>query len=1044
MNDIPGKFAQYIEYRKINKPSPYPPIMKDQDGKEITMKRLLVTVLVLAATLSATCGETVRLKATADIWLSAANEKESNSSAGRSTRFKLKSIQEMAAIRFDASPARGREILRATLMMRRASSDMLRYLRVSTVNQDWAEGSGTESYGPADGATYRFADAGAAIPWAWPGSEFCDVIMTSGNTLATWAERKEMPDGWIAVSLSPELVQALLAGDSDGLAVMDGGNLAYFNNYLYSAQSKGNEPYVEVELGNPLTEAPDKPIVNAVPAPDHARLNAGALRLTFAEAKNVFCWRVLLNGRPVERWRLKHPAAKGPTVIVLEDLTPSQQCEIEVVAVSPAGIGSLPVKLSALASGALPKGPELPAAQTPVGSVATPAATGNMKVWALPALVKVNPEKAEAMLDDMEKGDTNAVWDGKTVRLFGARSETVSFQVCIERLGPESLKGVKVNMQDFVGPGDLTIGATEIDLFRNWYAKNANGQWQPAYCIPLAQGEALEIPDLLRGIDTQENQTLYVDVFIPKDASPGIYLGTLAVEADGTEAAAIPVEIEVFDFALPDRLSFWPELNAYRIPAGFTDYWRLAHQHRCVANFWRFTPDLNGTGRNIKVDWTQYDKDVGPILTGEAFKDLRRPGVPPEVMYLPFQDSWPTPLSKETYQYDGYWPGRGEDVKWITEHYMEAPYIGNGLSQGYKEAFLAVERQFIDHFKEKGYTQTEMQCFFGGKNTHRINYGANMWWTTDEPYHWDDWLALQFFCRLWTLGRGSANPSLWAARGDISRPNWQGRVMEGALDCEYIGGFNSPPTYQRGRRLTEDTDVEIRTYGSANKDTESNTRSVVWLLNDWTNGANASLPWQTLGDEEALDVGDIAAGGGNALLVPGNRFGQPVVADMRLKALRDGQQLIEYLVELGKRYDLNREQVQVLVLQFSTLKTREISELRHAVAELIVKRPEAKPEEPATDTTGIYDVESFEGLIIYPNPTSGLFTIDIDNQIFGELTIRIFDQDGKETLNTKSDKTTSHLSVQIDLSRQAKGIYFISAHINRQISNKKIILLNNM
>ena len=112
-----------------------------------------------------------------------------------------------------------------------------------------------------------------------------------------------------------------------------------------------------------------------------------------------------------------------------------------------------------------------------------------------------------------------------------------------------------------------------------------------------------------------------------------------------------------------------------------------------------------------------------------------------------------------------------------------------------------MQRQFIEHFKEKGYNRTEMQCFYGGKNTHRIDWGVNMWWTTDEPYHWDDWLALQFFCRLWAQGRGAADPRLWAARGDISRPNWQGRVLAGVLDCVYIGGFSSPGNYTRCRIL---------------------------------------------------------------------------------------------------------------------------------------------------------------------------------------------------------------------------------------------------
>jgi len=93
-----------------------------------------VVFACLLALATASGAEVVRLNATADIWLSDANEQERNTSAGKHDRIKLKTIQEMAAIRFDASPAAGREIHRATLYLRRASSDMLRYVRVSTVN----------------------------------------------------------------------------------------------------------------------------------------------------------------------------------------------------------------------------------------------------------------------------------------------------------------------------------------------------------------------------------------------------------------------------------------------------------------------------------------------------------------------------------------------------------------------------------------------------------------------------------------------------------------------------------------------------------------------------------------------------------------------------------------------------------------------------------------------------------------------------------------------------------------------------------------------
>jgi hypothetical protein len=136
---------------------------------------------------------------------------------------------------------------------------------------------------------------------------------------------------------------------------------------------------------------------------------------------------------------------------------------------------------------------------------------------------------------------------------------------------------------------------------------------------------------------------------------------------------------------------------------------------------------------------------------------------------------------------------------------------------------------------------------------------------------------------------------------------WTGRVLDGIVDQVYWGGFSSTRWYQRAAWLSEHTGMRRRAYGAANPDTESNTQSVSTLLQVWLNGADGFLPWQTLGDDTSLDQTDNV--GGNTLLVPGTRFGLPVVGDLRLKALRDGAQLIEYLVLLADRHHLQREQV---------------------------------------------------------------------------------------------------------------------------------------
>jgi len=868
--------------------------------------------------------ELVRLSASADVWLSDVGPRERRTSAGKAPQLKLKNIQELALIRFDLSPVRGREVLGATLFLHRVGPDKLRYLRISTVNQDWEEGDGTTPYGPPDGATFLMADGSprSSRPWAWPGSTVADLIMSAGNSLGCWAERKELDNGWIAVELTPALIYAMAVGDSDGLAVMDGGNPANHDNLISSVQDSAYGPYLEIRLGGPLTAVPAAPVAKAAPAPDRAHLETGAVRISIDPSENVFCWQVRLDGKPLDRWRVKHPQPGQPTVFCLDDLEPNRECLLEIVAVSPGRQTSPPARLGVLASAALGR-VGLESLEPSRVVDAAPKDDGSVQVWALPGLVKISPTAAAPMANDLgtvalgKRADTtaNAVWDGRQVYLFGARGEYVSFQLCIQTPDRSPPVSIQVRPLPLVGPEKEKIGTENVELFWNWCARNRQGQWQPAYCIPIQPGTTLSIPQSDRRLPEQRNQTMYVDLYVPKDAKPGSYAGSVLVSAGQAREIEVPVVLDVLNFTLPDRLSFWPEMNAYRIPDHAIEYYRLAHQHRCVLNCMSWRPKVTGQSRDAKVEWEQYDRCVGPLLTGEAFARSRRAGVPVECMYLPFDDSWPTPLTPETYKYPGDWPKRGDDLGRLVEHYLTAPYIAEGLGGQYQDAFLAVQRQFIEHFREKGYNRTEMQCCFVGKAANRIDFGSNVWWTTDEPYYWDDWLAVQFFLNLWTRGRGDADLRTWTARADVSRPQWQGRTLAGAADAVYYGagGFGTPAMVRRTRTLAQETGLNLRVYGSASPDNASNLENVAAMLTAWADGADALLPWQTLGSDKALDSGDAGAEGGSALLVPGDRFNLPVVADVRLKALRDGQQLIEYLTLLAERRQLTREQIKAMI-----------------------------------------------------------------------------------------------------------------------------------
>ena len=93
-----------------------------------------------------------------------------------------------------------------------------------------------------------------------------------------------------------------------------------------------------------------------------------------------------------------------------------------------------------------------------------------------------------------------------------------------------------------------------------------------------------------------------------------------------------------------------------------------------------------------------------------------------------------------------------------------------------------------------------------------------------------------------------------------------------------------------------------------------------------------------------------------------------------------------------------------------------------------------------TGVTGIEDSDMFEGLNIYPNPTKGLFTVEMDNEIFGELMISIITEQGKDILSVKFEKATEHFSGQIDLSGQAKGMYIINLLIENYSATRKVIV----
>ncbi|MGL4514606.1 MAG: hypothetical protein ACRCT8_16075 [Lacipirellulaceae bacterium] len=217
---------------------------------------------------------------------------------------------------------------------------------------------------------------------------------------------------------------------------------------------------------------------------------------------------------------------------------------------------------------------------------------GVAHVWVNDGGDKVCQEELRASFG---QGMTNSVWDGKRVSLFGARNETLSFNVVLEARASEA-KDVAVEVSPLRGPEDFVIGSREasgdglfdyrgrdVELFFVRYLP-VRGVTVLAYNhyderhVPErfrrphdARGKAWGVwedrpdhdrsyPDIAAPLELHTpfsihagaSQSIWVDVYVPSAAPPGDYRGELAVSEGGKQVFTAPIALRVEPFALPE------------------------------------------------------------------------------------------------------------------------------------------------------------------------------------------------------------------------------------------------------------------------------------------------------------------------------------------------------------------------------------------------------------------------------------------------------------------------------------------------------------
>jgi len=255
-----------------------------------------------------------------------------------------------------------------------------------------------------------------------------------------------------------------------------------------------------------------------------------------------------------------------------------------------------------------------------VGLCATSQA-GLQATWAVDDGEKVFQDELNHPLKSGGAG--NSVWDGSKARLFAARNEVVAFQLILQA-DAAGASQVDVHVSDLVNGAASIRGShplpppnnylgVRVELFTEHYFDITTPSWNSPCGGFYWTGEANphitgKIPDALvpfsalpgKGgapfnIGPSLNQGVWVDIYVPRDAAPGLYSGAITISVQGSPAGTIPLELEVLDLTLPDKnhyksMVFYARSSILeRHDTGYCtpemwemvrNYYRMAHRHR--------------------------------------------------------------------------------------------------------------------------------------------------------------------------------------------------------------------------------------------------------------------------------------------------------------------------------------------------------------------------------------------------------------------------------------------------------------------------------
>jgi hypothetical protein len=476
------------------------------------------------------------------------------------------------------------------------------------------------------------------------------------------------------------------------------------------------------------------------------------------------------------------------------------------------------------------------------------------------------------------------------IELEAARNGFVSFhlQVSVSQPGPYS---IAVRFEE-------RSPLLQADLFKAWFHGTRKGQELiPDALVPVLNPYSGKIPDPDNQIQGQTSQTFWVDIWVPREARPGVYSGK-AILRSGQRRHQLQLRLKVLKAVIPDEDALTIDHNSYGTSWMANLYprlretargdffrsdelFRLIHAYHCIFYDHRgtfhqlgyghggkvgpeFAPELKGRGRNKQIaSWELFDRHYAGLLDGSALAASRRGAKPIPFVYLPINPEWP------------------------------ASFLAWG-EPGYEAEFVNVVSAMERHFREKGWTETRFEMFFNHKKRYK-----GFHWDGDEARFAKDDKPILEYGRLLKKSVPPDSPVKFVFRHDVSwRMEEQFKTLAGVVNfwvcsraiLSWLPG-ELRPVKQRG-------DI-VWIYSGPPAIGESSSAILENPLRAWMWDLDGYIHWLTV--SPSRDPWFQSEGESTSLAYPGERFGVfGPIPSIRLKVQRNFAQDLALLKSLER------------------------------------------------------------------------------------------------------------------------------------------------